>query len=93
MFTMDRYVSEYIASKTKLTPPSVSFKPSPEFSKEVAYRSSLFDISNGGQVTMHKPNAPVGQTSRKPTKKADALYIIDDSTSMEDVISELGSED
>ncbi|MFH1154519.1 MAG: PilT/PilU family type 4a pilus ATPase [Pseudomonadota bacterium] len=92
MFTMDRYGSEYIASRTKLTPPTISFKPSPEFSRLVNYRSTLIDQLD---ETLIRPSVNPGKDSvKKPSRKADSndesLYIIEDHSSMEDVLSELG---
>ena len=43
MFSMERYLKEYLTSKDSFYPPAENFKPSEEASREVIYHSPLLD--------------------------------------------------
>jgi pilus retraction protein PilT len=91
MFTMDRYISEYIGTRTRMTPPSVSFKPSPEFSKAKTYVSPLLaDRRKRSGDTQERGAAPAPRPApARKRKEGEALYVIEEQASMEDVLSEL----
>ena len=59
MFTMDRYLKEYLQMKTGFHPPSDNFKPSPESAQELVYVSPLID----GDAAACRPEAQAGQDS------------------------------
>jgi len=43
MFTMERYLKEYLQTRTNFYPPSDHFKPSPESTQDLVYVSPLID--------------------------------------------------
>jgi len=43
MFTMERYLKEYLQTRTSFYPPSDNFKPSAESTQELVYVSPLID--------------------------------------------------
>jgi hypothetical protein len=78
MFTMEKYRSEYIKPRSKLTSPSVSLKPSPEAAEARIYRSSLLDDDgneNPGQGGAS--NSSRRSTAGKRTMDAaDTVYVL-----------------
>ena len=90
MYTQEKYESEYINSKNRLTPPEISFKPSTEIANSRVYSSPVVD-RNGDMGSRQLPSS-----SRKaqpepvaPARNELGHYIINDTSSVEDVISQL----
>ncbi len=91
MFTMEKYEQDYIMRRGRLTPPSISFKPSPESADSRLYRSSLVEgrqrSANDVPVISHSPQeSPAPKARVQPDM---GCYVINDDSTMEDVISEL----
>ena len=62
MFTMERYLRDFIGTKKKFVPPSENFRPSPEISQDAIYISPLIDLDGG----MPKPRRPIPAHEAKP---------------------------
>ncbi len=96
MYTQEKYQSEYVDSRSRLTPPSISFKPSLEAVDSRVYRSPVMDPNRGivrkqqvsrpapVQVPENPENKDVGRSGHNELGQ----YVIQGSSSMEDVISE-----
>jgi len=92
MWTMDKYMSDYIASRPKLTPPRVSFKPSPESYSGDFYTSSLFRESDYDlPVPPARSTTPAKPVKMSVKETPDAgHYVISDDSSVEDILFEIG---
>jgi twitching motility protein PilT len=62
MFTMERYLRDFIGTKKNFVPPSENFKPSPEVSLDIIYTSPLVDPDAG----ILKPRRPAPAQEVKP---------------------------
>ncbi len=62
MFTMERYLREFIGSKKNFVPPSENFKPSPEISQDIIYTSPLVDPD----ASILRPRRPASVQEVKP---------------------------
>jgi len=62
MFTMERYLRDFIGTKKNFVPPSENFKPSPEVSQDIIYTSPLVDPDAG----ILKPRRPAPAQEVKP---------------------------
>jgi pilus retraction protein PilT len=62
MFTMERYLREFIGAKKNFVPPSENFRPSPEVSQDILYTSPLVDPDAG----ILRPRKPVPVQEAKP---------------------------
>jgi twitching motility protein PilT len=62
MFTMERYLRDFIGSKKNFVPPSENFRPSPEVSQDIIYTSPLVD-PEGGTL---RPRRPIPVQEVKP---------------------------
>jgi len=51
MFTMDRYLKEYLLTRPSFVPPSENFRPSPESVQDLVYHSPLVDGDGLSQRT------------------------------------------
>ncbi len=94
MYTQEKYESSYINSKSRLTPPGISFRPSTEITNSRIYRSPVMDKKK--EV---KPKKKVTHDTKKSVKPAMTAthnemgqYVIKGSSTVEDVISELGGQ-
>lgn len=93
MYTQEKYQSEYVETRTRLTPPSISFKPSLEAVDSRVYRSPVMD-PNKGVVKKRPASRPAQGAAPKKTETGISghnelgQYVIQGSCSMEDVISE-----
>jgi hypothetical protein len=54
MFTMDRYLKEYLLTRPSFVPPSENFRPSPELAQDLVYQSPLVD---GDGLPQRTPDA------------------------------------
>ncbi len=63
MFTMERYLRDFIGTKKNFVPPSENFRPSPEISQDIIYMSPLVDPEAG----IPRPRKPA---SAQETKSA-----------------------
>jgi pilus retraction protein PilT len=91
MYTQAKYESEYINTKNRLTPPEISFKPSTEIANSRVYSSPVVD-RNGDMGSREIPSSPRKTQPEPvaPTRNELGHYIIHDTSSVEDVISQLG---
>jgi len=95
MYTMEKYEEEYINTKSRLTPPSISFRPSEEITEAREYRSPvltgragvLYPEDNAG----YPNDAPPAPSAPYPVPRnpEPGQYVIEDTSSVEDVISQL----
>ena len=92
MFTMEKYEQAYLSKRGRLTPPSISFKPSPETVNVRTYKSSLVDGSattaRNQRVSAGVRNAPLDNPSPGKGSHHEG-YVIDDNASITDVLSQL----
>ena len=96
MFTMDRYLRDFIAAKKHFTAPSENFRPSPELSQNGIYISPLVDPEAvfarprkaAGPVQEVKPAAASGQKYEYP--EDDHLHI-DEKATVDELIAQLKS--
>lgn len=96
MFTMEKYEQDYIAKLGRLTPPNISFKPSPETANVRIYKSPLVDVKGSPAVKRsrlvedYKPSDQSQVSSGAMPEYSGGGYVIeDDDTSIKDIISEL----
>ncbi len=92
MFTIEAYWKEYLSKRDHFTPPSENFKPSPEATPEILYRTPLLDAQG-------QPSKPPKQTSQTdaavelmPTPQSDEdsrYYVIDEEADVDEVISQV----
>ncbi|MDD5712017.1 MAG: PilT/PilU family type 4a pilus ATPase [Smithellaceae bacterium] len=94
MFTMKRYITEYINVADSFVHPSQSFRPSEETVIEDIYKSPLIDAdsfsdeilaSHRGEVELGRPSSAIAQRRKEkeelnisPLDEFDQHYIIDD---------------
>jgi len=62
MFTMERYLRDFIGTKKNFVPPSENFRPSPEVSQDVLYMSPLVDPEAG----LPRPRKPSPAHETRP---------------------------
>ena len=62
MFTMERYLRDFIGSKKNFVPPSENFRPSPEISQDFIYTSPLVDPDGA----ILKPRRPIPVQESRP---------------------------
>ncbi len=98
LYTMEKYESEFIRFKKKMTPPSISFRPSEEMSEIRTYRSPLLlPQSHGSFIPKYAQHTSMpGESAMKapsdhgmPSAADDVSggYVIDETSTVEDVIS------
>jgi len=94
MYTQEKYESEYINTKTRLTPPSISFKPSTEIAAHRVYRSPVVDqngdLENKNGIShSHQKKRPAVISGHNESGQ----YVIKGNSSVKDIISELQNPD
>lgn len=91
MYTQEKYESDYINSKTSLTSPEISFKPSTEIADSRVYSSPVVDPH---VEIKHQEKISYAPRETKPVmasrRNEQGHYIINDTSSVEEVISQLG---
>jgi hypothetical protein len=91
MFSMERYLKEYLASKESFYPPSENFKPSEEASREVIYHSPLLD----GDVEQAAPKARKPSADEKSViflhseDDAEKHFMIDEKATVDELIAQI----
>ena len=99
MFTMERYLSEYLNARETYIHPSQSFKPAPEALQEVSYFSPLIGAALPGALSFNQPPAAAGPAppyqaatpgppSPIPSSEGEH-YVINADERLEDLIAEL----
>ena len=100
MYTQEKYESDYINSKTSLTSPDISFRPSTEKANSRIYTSRVVDPA-GRQKAVHQKRVRPAPQEKSPepdmflpedmssANEKTSHYVISGSSSVEDVISEL----
>jgi len=96
MYTMEKYEEEYLNTKSRMTPPSISFRPSAEIADAREYRSPVL-TSGGrqpGENTVYRPDLEAARpvpsaVPQNPGPVGPGQYVIEDTSSVEDVISQL----
>jgi len=68
MFTMERYLKEYLQTRTSFYPPSDNFKPSAEAAQELVYVSPLID----GDAAAFRPEGQLVQETDSGSPRASA---------------------
>lgn len=90
MYTQEKYETEYINSKNRLTSPEISFKPSTEVAKSRLYTSPIIDINRDVKIPKKVSPSPSKKKPDIPSARNEfGHYIISETSSVEDVISEL----
>lgn len=88
MYTQEKYMSEYINSRGRLTPPEICFKPSSEIANSRLYSSPIVD-QNGEIKNKEKISYVPIKNEITSGHNEFGHYIISGTSSVEDVISEL----
>jgi pilus retraction protein PilT len=68
MFTMDRYLKEYLLTRPSFVPPAENFRPSPELAQDLVYHSPLVDgdgLPQRAQDAYHREDAGAGAMQRQ----------------------------
>jgi len=91
MFTMERYLKEYITPKDSFYPPSENFKPSEEASRELIYHSPLLD--GDPEPAAPKPKKPL--TDEKSViflhaeDDSEKHFMIDEKATVDELIAQI----
>jgi pilus retraction protein PilT len=103
MFTMERYLSEFINTRETFTHPVHSFRPATEAVQEPSYFSPLLGtgLPRALPLTAPSPKGPQARPAPPPASDPaapvpvpeEAQYIISGDERLEDLIAELGKED
>lgn len=93
MFSSERYLNEYLASREKFTPPILTFRPSNEIVDDIVYRSPLVEGKLGQmpaerQVT-RKEAEPIVIRTEYSAQDMEQILTIDEDASLQDVISKM----
>ncbi len=100
MYTQEKYETDFINAKTSLTSPEISFRPSTETADSRVYSSRLLAPAalrkpgpGPGAHPTPRETSPAPDPHRReglpPERKDPPHYVIDGSSSVEDVLSEL----
>jgi twitching motility protein PilT len=94
MFSSERYLSEYLESREKFTPPILTFRPSTEIVDDIVYRSALTEDKAGqmplAQHLPHKGPEPIVIRTEYSAQDMEQILTIDEDASLHDVISKMG---
>jgi twitching motility protein PilT len=91
MFSMERYLKEYLSSKDSFYPPVENFKPSEEASREVIYHSPLLD----GDPEPVAPKQKKSSAEEKsviflhPEDDAEKHFMIDEKATVDELIAQI----
>jgi hypothetical protein len=91
MFSMERYLKEYLSSKDSFYPPTENFKPSEEASREALYHSPILDGDPEPQAPRQK-KTPADEKSvifLHPDDDADKHFMIDEKATVDELISQI----
>jgi len=91
MFTMERYLKEYVTSKDSFYPPAENFKPSEEASREVIYHSPLLDV-DPEPVAPKQKKPPAEEKSvifLHPEDDAEKHFMIDEKATVDELIAQI----
>ncbi len=91
MYTQEKYETDYINTRTRLTSPDISFKPSSEIADSRIYTSPVVGRREEEAPVREKPVAKTLRTRREVVSFHDDVghYVINGTSSVEDVISEI----
>lgn len=95
MFTMDRYIEEFLNVKNSFISPADNFRPSAEASREVIYHSPIFSLSNEPSDAVTTKKMPAKADLRmQPTVSGEHdingiehILTIEEETSIEELIT------
>jgi hypothetical protein len=91
MFSMERYLKEYLTSKDSFYPPAENFMPSEEASREVIYHSPLLD----GDTEPAAPKPKKASADEKsviflhPEDDAEKHFMIDEKATVDELIAQI----
>lgn len=89
MYTQEKYELDYINSRSRLTSPEISFKPSTEIANSRVYRSPVVDPNGVAEQKSPQELPPRKQTPASPSGHNElGQYVIKDTAPMADIISE-----
>jgi twitching motility protein PilT len=95
MFSSERYLSEYLESREKFTPPILTFRPSTEIVDDIVYQSPL---AEGEQEQMpverhapRKASEPIVIRTAYAAKDMEQILTIEEDASLQDVISKMNT--
>jgi len=97
MYTQEKYESEYIAHKSRMISPNISFRPSTEAVNSRVYRSPIMDQASRKKVrisqaaTSDTPSDTLPDVTEgiRSGHNQEGQYVISGNSSVEDAISEL----
>jgi twitching motility protein PilT len=100
MFTMERYLGEFLNTSDGFIHPIQSFRPTPEAMQEITYVSPLIGAGSPWAISSNPPPTADHQKLFRDTMMPSPLlqnisgselhYIIDENENLEDLITELG---
>lgn len=91
MFSMERYLKDYLSAKDSFYPPAENFKPSEEASREIIYHSPLLEAEP--EPAASKPRkAPFEDKSvifLHPDEAAEKHFLIDEKATVDELIAQI----
>jgi twitching motility protein PilT len=94
MFSSERYLSEYLGSREKFTPPMLTFRPSTEIIDDIVYRSPLvegkLEQMPAERHAARKGAEPIIIRTEYSAQDMEQILTIDEDVSLRDVISNMG---
>ncbi|MCE5265104.1 MAG: PilT/PilU family type 4a pilus ATPase [Deltaproteobacteria bacterium] len=98
MFTTERYLSEYLETRTSFTPYAQAFRPSMESSQDALYQSPLTEDrpestvpTRKWQATMTGEEPIIVKTPQYSHNEMENMLTIDDDVSLQELISKMKS--
>jgi len=91
MFSMDRYLKDYLGTKDSFYPPAENFRPSEEMSREVIYHSPLLEGDSEPAAPRPK-RAPAEDKSvifLHSDESAEKHFMIDEKATVDELIAQI----
>jgi len=91
MFSMERYLKDYLSTKDSFYPPAENFKPSEETSREVIYHSPLLE-GETEPAALKPKKIPTDEKSvifLHPDEAADKHFMIDEKATVDELIAQI----
>jgi hypothetical protein len=91
MFSMERYLKEYLSTKDSFYPPAENFKPSEEMSREVIYHSPLLegDAEPAAPKSKKMPAEDKSVIFLHSDEGAEKHFMIDEKATVDELIAQI----
>jgi len=91
MFSMDRYLKDYLGTKDSFYPPAENFRPSEEMSREVIYHSPL--LEGDPEPAASRPKRPPAEDKSviflHPDEGTEKHFMIDEKATVDELIAQI----